>query len=114
MWALGKFFGKEVKAMDALDRLIAACKAAGVTPRDTYAPLSRIFQAGRSARIWHTRDEFARDLEEIVRARVGVEYRGQRYLIGVSLARQSGRDAFRLHLSNGPMWCWALRFILES
>jgi hypothetical protein len=55
--------------MDALDRVIAACKAAGVTPRDTYAPLSRIFQAGRSARIWRTRDEFARDLEEIVRAR---------------------------------------------
>jgi hypothetical protein len=100
--------------MDALDRVIAACKAAGVTPRDTYAPLSRIFQAGRSARIWRTRDEFARDLAEIVRARVGVEYRGQRYLIGVGLARQPGRDAFCLHLSHGPMWCWALRFIPES
>jgi hypothetical protein len=114
MWALGKFFGKEVKAMDALDRLIAACKAAGVTPRDTYAPLSRIFQAGRSARIWHMRDEFARDLEEIVRARVGVEYRGERYLIGVGFARQPGRDAFRLNLSFGPMWYATLRFIRES
>jgi hypothetical protein len=100
--------------MDALDRLIAACKAAGVTPRDTYAPLPRIFQAGRNARIWRTREEFARDLEEIVRARIGVEYRGQRYLIGVSLVRQPGRDAFRLRLSCGPMWCWALRFIPES
>jgi hypothetical protein len=112
---LAKIFRtKEVNAMDALGRIIAACKAAGVTPRDTYASLSRIFQAGRSARIWRTRDEFARDLEEIVRARVGVEYRGQRYLIGVSLARQPGRDAVRLHLSRGPMWCWALRFIPES
>ena len=100
--------------MDALDRLIAACKAAGVTPRDTYAPLSRIFQAGRNARIWNARDEFVRDLEEVVRARVGVEYRGQRYQIGVSLARQPGRDNFRLFLSHGPMWCWALRFIPES
>ena len=99
---------------EPIERLIAACKAAGVTPRDIYAPLSRIFQAGRSARFWRTRDEFARDLEEIVRARVGVEYRGQRYLIGVSLVRQPGRDAFRLHLSCGPMWCWALRFIPES
>jgi hypothetical protein len=99
--------------MDALDRVIAACKAAGVPPRDIHASLSRIFQAGRSARIWRTRDEFARDLEEIVRARLGVEYRGQRYLIGVSLVRQPSRDAFRLHLS-GPMWCWALRFIPES
>jgi hypothetical protein len=100
--------------MDALDRLIAACKAAGVTPRDTYAPLSRIFQVGREAQLWRTRDEFARDIEEIVRARVGVEYRGQRYLIGVSLVRQPDRNAFRLHLSRGPIWCWALRFIPES
>jgi hypothetical protein len=100
--------------MDALDRLIAACKAAGVTPRDVYAPLSRIFQVGRSARIWHTRDEFARDLEEIVRARIGVEYRGKRYLIGVGFARRPDRDAFRLCLSGGPMWYWTLRFIPES
>jgi len=100
--------------MDALDRVIAACKAAGVTPRDVYAPLPRIFEAGRKARLWCTRDEFARDLEEVISARAGVEYRGQRYLIGVSLVRQPSRDAFRLHLSRGPMWCWALRFIPES
>jgi hypothetical protein len=100
--------------MDALDRLIAACRLAGVTPRDVYAPLPRIFEAGRKARLWRTRDEFARDLEELIRARVGVEYRGQRYLIGVSLVRQPSRDAFRLFLSRGPIWCWALRFIPES
>jgi hypothetical protein len=75
-------------------------------------PCREFFRQG-AARIWRTRDEFARDLEEIVRARLGVEYRGQRYLIGVSLVRQPSRDAFRLHLS-GPMWCWALRFIPES
>ena len=100
--------------MDALGRIIAACKEAGITPRDLYAPLPRIFEAGRKARLWCTRDEFARDLEEVVRARVGIEYRGQRYRIGVSLARQPDRDTFRLHLSSGLMSCWALRFIPES
>jgi len=100
--------------MDALDRVIAACKAAGVTPRDTYAPLSRIFEAGCNARLWRTRDQFARDLEEIARAQVGVEYRGERYLVGVGFARRPGRDAFRLNLSFGPMWYDTLRFIPES
>jgi hypothetical protein len=47
-------------------------------------------------------------------ARVGVEYRGERYLIGVGFARQPGRDAFRLNLSFGPMWYDTLRFIRES
>jgi hypothetical protein len=28
--------------------------------------------------------------------------------------RQPSRDAFRLFLSRGPIWCWALRFIPES
>jgi len=100
--------------MDALGRIIAACKEAGITPRDIYAPLPRIFEAGRKARLWRTRDEFTRDVEEVVCARAGVEYRGQRYLIGVSLARRPSRDNFRLFLSSGPMWCWALRFIPES
>jgi len=100
--------------MDALDRLIAACKVAGVTPQQVTAFLPRIWEAGRRAGIWRTRDEFARDLEAIVTARLGVEYRGQRYLIGVGFARRPGRDAFRLHLSFGPMWYDTLRFIRES
>jgi hypothetical protein len=114
MRALGKFFGKEVKAMDALDRLIAACKAAGVTPRSVSAFLPGIFDAGRRIGVWRTRDEFCRDLEDIVRSRTIVEYRGERYLIGVGFARQPGRDAFRLNLSFGPMWYDTLRFIPES
>jgi hypothetical protein len=69
------FERKEVNAMDALERIIAACKAAGVTPSDGCASLVRLWRAGREARLWRTRDEFERDLEEIVRARVGVEYR---------------------------------------
>ena len=100
--------------MDALDRLIAACKAAGVTPQQPTAFLRRIWEAGRTAGIWRTRDQFARDLEDIVRSRLGVEYRGRRYLVGVGFARHPGRDAFRLHLSFGPMWYDTLRFIRES
>jgi hypothetical protein len=97
--------------MDALDRLIAACKAAGVTPADGSASLIRLWRAGREARLWRTRDEFARDLEEVARAQVGVEYRGRRYLVGVGLARIPDKDAFRLQIGAQALWYWTLRFM---
>jgi hypothetical protein len=97
--------------MDALGRIIAACKAAGVTPADGCASLVRIWRAGREARLWRTRDEFARDLEEVARAQVGVEYRGRRYLVGVGLARIPDKDAFRLQIGAQALWYWTLRFM---
>jgi hypothetical protein len=97
--------------MDALGRIIAACKAAGVTPSDGVASLVRLWRAGREARLWRTRDQFARDLEEIARAQVGVEYRGQRYLVCVGLARIPDKDAFRLQIGAQALWYWTLRFI---
>jgi hypothetical protein len=97
--------------MDALGRIIAACKAAGVTPADGVASLVRIWRAGREARLWRTRDEFARDLEEVAQERMGVEYRGRRYLVSVGLARIPDKDAFRLQIGAQALWYWTLRFI---
>jgi hypothetical protein len=97
--------------MDALDRVIAACKAAGVTPADGCASLVRIWRVGRAQKIWRTRNEFARDLEEVARAQVGVEYRGRRYLVGVGLARIPDKDAFCLQIGAQALWYWTLRFI---
>jgi hypothetical protein len=42
---------------------------------------------------------------------VGVEYRGQRYLVCVGLARIPDKDAFRLQIGAQALWYWALRFI---
>jgi hypothetical protein len=97
--------------MDALDRVIAACKAAGVTPADGSASLIRLWRVGHAQKIWRTRDEFARDLEEIAREGVGVEYRGQRYRVAVGLARIPDKDAFRLQIGAQALWYWTLRFI---
>jgi len=97
--------------MDALDRVIAACKAAGVTPADGCVSLVRLWRAGREARLWRTRDEFTRDLEEVARAQVGVEYRGRRYSVVVGLARIPDKDAFRLQIGAQALWYWTLRFV---
>jgi hypothetical protein len=109
---LAKIFRtKEVNAMDALGRIIAACKAAGVTPADGCASLIRLWRVGHAQKIWRTRNEFARDLEEIAREGVGVEYRGQRYRVAVGLARIPDKDAFRLQIGAQALWYWTLRFI---